>query len=192
MAPKRKESILQEILDFQRRGETWKAMTALKDLAQAHPHNALYQKLLGNIYFHMGLLDWAIDYYRQAIQRDPNYIDAHYDLGVALYHRARVHAATEAFQRVLELDPDYHAAHYRLALCYQHLGKLNAAIQHFVESTVVTPEYVMAHYHLGEIYFEQGEFEKAETAFRRVLEEDPQDSASAKYLERIGEKLAKV
>ncbi|NIR48211.1 tetratricopeptide repeat protein [candidate division KSB1 bacterium] len=182
-------SRLIDIFNYQRQGDTWKAMRDLKELVQAHPRDTIYHKLLGNTYFHMGLLDWAIDYYNQAIEIAPDYIDAHYDLGVALYHRARVNEAIKEFQTVLELDPDYHAAHYRIALCYQHVGKLNAAIHHFLESTVVTPKYVMAHYHLGEIYYEQGEFEKAENSFKRVMQEDPQDAASAKFLDIVSKQV---
>lgn len=179
------DSRLREVLNSQRQGDTWRAMEQLKELTSAHPDNTLFHKLLGNIYFHMGLLDWAIDYYKQAIELDPAYIDAHYDLGVAYYHRARVNEAITEFQEVLNLDQDYHAAHYRLGLCYHHIGKLNAAVHHLLESTVVTPEYVMAHYHLGVIHYKQGDFDKAEISFKRVMNEDPEDTASAKYLELI-------
>lgn len=180
---------LREVLDCQRRGDGWKAMEQLKDLTQRYPENALFHKLLGNTYFQMGLLDWAIDHYRRAIEMDPDYADAHYDLGVAYYHRARVNDAIEAYQTVLKLDPDYHAAHYRIGLCYLHVRKLNAAVRHLVETTVVTPEYVMAHYHLGTIYYEQGDYARAEVSFKRVLESGSDDIASARYLELIEEKL---
>jgi len=180
-----KKHSLIEIFNSQRHGDTWKAMQLLKELTQANPDNALYHKLLGNIYFHMGLLDWAIDYYKQAIEIDEAYIDAHYDLGVAYYHRGKVGKAVEAYQTVLKLDPDYHAAHYRIGICYHHVGKLNVAIHHLLESTVITPEYVMAHYHLGVIYYKQEEYDKAEKAFRRVLEENPDDLSSVKYLDLI-------
>lgn len=182
------DKTLLQVLDYQSQGRNWEAMKLLKEMTQKHPSNAHFHKLLGNIYFHMGLLDWAIDYYQRAIERDPDYIDAHYDLGVAYYHRAAVGKAIAEYQTVLKLDPEYHAAHYRIGLCYKHVGQLNVAINHLMESTVVTPEYVMAHFHLGEIYFETGEYNKASAAFQRVLEADPDDTASAKYLSLIGEK----
>lgn len=176
---------LKEVLHYQRRGKNWEAMELLKELAAAYLDDAYIHKLLGNTYFHMGLLDWAIEAYQKALAIDKNYVDAHYDLGVAYYHRARVHDAIAEYQTVLKLDPDYHAAHYRIGLCYHHAGQLNAAIHHLLESTVVTPEYVMAHYHLGVIYFKQGELQKARLSFERVLEEDPHDTSSAKYLNQI-------
>lgn len=185
MASETLETRLMNILNYQREGNTWRSMEQLKELCHAHPENALFHKLLGNIYFHMGLLDWAIDYYQKAIEIDGNYIDAHYDLGVAFYHRARVNEAISEFQAVIQLDPDYHSAHYRIGLCYHHIGKLNAAIHHLLESTVITPEYVMAHYHLGVIYYKQGDFAKADIEFRKVLEEDPEDLSSARYLDLI-------
>ena len=47
----------------------------------------------------------------------------------------------------------------------------------------------MAHYHLGLIYFEYRDFEKAANSFKRVLREDPEDSASAEYLELISDQV---
>lgn len=177
-----------EVLQCQSQGKTWEAMKKLKDLTHYHPENAFYQKLLGNMYFHMGLLDWALDFYDQAIKLDPEYIDAHYDLGVAYYHRGKVNAAIKAFQEVLSLDANYQAAHYRIGVCYHHLGQLNVAIDHLSQSIAITPEYVMAHYHLGVIYYKQNDFEKAEIEFRRLVQENPADTASAKYLDLIKKK----
>jgi len=180
---------LKEVLHYQRHGQNWQAMEQLKELANSYPGDAYIHKLLGNTYFHMGLLDWAIDIYQRALAIDKNYIDAHYDLGVAFYHRARMQDAITEFLSVLKLDPDYHAAHYRIGLCYHHAGQFNAAIHHLLESTVVTPEYVMAHYHLGVLYFKQGEFKKAKLEFKRVLDEDPNDTSSAKYISIISEQF---
>ncbi len=182
---------LRQIMNYQQQGNTWKAMEELKELAQLHPENAYVHKLLGHIYFRTGMIDWAIDSYKLAIKNDANYIDAHYDLGIALYHRARVNEAVAEYQTVLKLDPEYHAAHYRIGLGYHHAGQLNAAIHHLLESTRVTPDFVMAHYHLGVLYYKQSNFEKAAIAFKKVLEEDPEDMACSRYLDLISKNLAK-
>lgn len=176
---------LMDVLQAQKRGQSWEAMKKLKELTHADPDNAFLHKFLGNMYFHMGLLDWAIDYYNRAIELDNDFIDVHYDLGVAYYHRGRMKNAIAAFENTLKLDSEYHAAHYRLGICYQHVGDLEKAVHHFMESTVVTPEYVMAHYHLGEIFFETGELDKARAAIERVLEEEPGDEACLKLLAKI-------
>ncbi len=179
------QDVLLQVMDHQRRGDNWEAMKHLKELAQSFPENAYYQKMLANTYFHMGLLDWAIDYYVKAIEVDNDYLDARYDLGVAYYHRGCVNQAIAEYQMVLELDSNYHAAHYRIGICYHHANEFEKAIHHLVESTVITPEYVMAHYHLGVIYYKQGIYEKAEAEFNRVLEENPEDNASRKYLDLL-------
>ncbi|RMD91101.1 MAG: tetratricopeptide repeat protein [Calditrichaeota bacterium] len=174
-------------LDQQRRGQAWKALEELKELARLFPKNAHVHKLLGNQYFHLGQLDWAIFSYLRAIDLDHEYIDAYYDLGVAYYYRGSIKKATEAYQKVLQLNPAYHAAHYRIALCYYHSGQLNVAAQHFQQTIASTPEYVMAHYHLGVIYYKLGNYEKAVDEFKQVLKENPDDVASAKYLKMITE-----
>ncbi len=182
---------LTSALQHQAEGDNWQAMSILKQLSEEHSASPLFHKLLGNTYFHMGLLDWAIDSYNQAIKLDPKYIDARYDLGVALYHHGRITKAISEYQDVLHTDPDYHAAHYRIGLCYKQVGRFGAAIHHLLEAIAVTPEYVMAYFHLGEIYFEQEEYDKAKMSFRRLLREEP-GHASSNYLRLIESRSGKL
>lgn len=191
METERKVGSISEVLEFQRQGKTWEAMKSLKRLAAEQPDKAFHSRMLGNLYFHMGVLDWAIEYYQRAIEVDPNYIDAHYDLGVASYHRGRVQDAIRSFQRVLSLDPNYHAAHYRIAICYLHTNQFNVAAQHFAEVIAITPEYAMAHFHLGVIYFKQQAYNKAKHEFMHVLRQNPDDVACASYLELIGKQMGR-
>lgn len=177
-------------LDYEQKGEPEKAVRQLKALLEDDPKNSRAHKMLGNVYFHMGLMDWAIQAYQSSLSQDGGYTDAYYDLGVALYHRARVTEAIGSFEKVLELDPDYHAAHYRLGVCYHHSGELGQAIEHFTRALTLTPEYVMAHYHLGVMHLKKGgNLEKAAEEFKQVLEESPSDAASAAYLADIYEQL---
>jgi Flp pilus assembly protein TadD len=52
-----------------------------------------------------GDLDGAIAQFRSAINSEPNYAPAHYELGLALQQSGKKDEATKEFQKAAELDP---------------------------------------------------------------------------------------
>jgi len=48
----------------------------------------------------------AIDYYQKAIDIDPNYGDAHYNLATTLMHLGRTDEAIAHFKKALDIDPN--------------------------------------------------------------------------------------
>ena len=77
--------------------------------------------------------DWqtATIYYRQAILMQPDLLDAHYHLGLALQKQRNLTDSLACYQQVLQLDPDYGAAYYSLGQIYQDLGDLDQATANF-------------------------------------------------------------
>jgi tetratricopeptide (TPR) repeat protein len=56
----------------------------------------------------MGLLTDAITAYQQALHLDPNYAEAHQNLGVALLKIGSVPASLEAFRKAIALHDEQH------------------------------------------------------------------------------------
>jgi tetratricopeptide (TPR) repeat protein len=108
---------------YEREGRNNEARQELERILECDPAHAIANHLLGTLYFHEGVLEFATHYYNQAIAAAPRFILAHYDLGVAWYHRGNMLEAIRAFRRCLEIDPHYNAAHYRLALSLFHAGR---------------------------------------------------------------------
>jgi len=93
------------------------ATAALTKAAQSDPAMAAkaYYNMGANL-VNGGQTDQAVDFFQKAIQADPNYADAHYQLGICLMGKAQVDNKTgkitppegtsEQFQKYLELKPD--------------------------------------------------------------------------------------
>ncbi|MFL6354435.1 MAG: tetratricopeptide repeat protein [Bryobacteraceae bacterium] len=93
------------------------ATAALTKAAQSDPAMAAkaYYNMGANL-VNGGQSDQAVDFFQKAIQADPNYADAHYQLGICLMGKAQVDNKTgkitppegtgEQFQKYLELKPD--------------------------------------------------------------------------------------
>jgi tetratricopeptide (TPR) repeat protein len=93
------------------------ATAALTKAAQSDPAMAAkaYYNMGANL-VNGGQTDQAVDFFQKAIQADPNYADAHYQLGICLMGKAQVDNKTgkitppegtaEQFQKYIELKPD--------------------------------------------------------------------------------------
>jgi tetratricopeptide (TPR) repeat protein len=93
------------------------ATEALTKAAQLDPQMAAkaYYNMGANL-VNSGQSDQAIDFFQKAIAADPNYADAHYQLGICLMGKAQVDNKTgkitppagtaDQFQKYLELKPD--------------------------------------------------------------------------------------
>ena len=67
---------------------------------------------------------------RESIERNDDFWESHYELGVLLEKKRDFRAAEEHLERAVELNPDSSKPHYRLARVYQRLGKSKEAKRH--------------------------------------------------------------
>jgi tetratricopeptide (TPR) repeat protein len=97
-------------------GKVPEATEALTKAAQLDPQMAAkaYYNLGANL-VNTGKSDEAADFFKKAIDADPNYADAHYQYGICLMAKAQVDSSgkitppegtAEQFQKYLELKPD--------------------------------------------------------------------------------------
>jgi len=97
-------------------GKVAEAKEALTKAAQSDPQMSAkaYYNLGANL-VNTGKSDEAADFFKKAIEADPNYADAHYQYGICLMAKAQVDASgkitppegtADQFQKYLELKPD--------------------------------------------------------------------------------------
>jgi tetratricopeptide (TPR) repeat protein len=67
---------------------------------------------------------------RQAIQADPTFWPAHFELGQLEESRGRRVNAIQSLTQVVKLNPDYAPAHYSLAQLYAQAGDRPRAVEH--------------------------------------------------------------
>ena len=143
--------------------------------------------LLGRHHFHKRTeiaLQRAVDYFEQAIERDPNYALAYsgladaYTLLSAGYYgnmpaaRAIEHALPAA-QRALALDPGLAEAHASLGLIQHNQDELAAAERSLAHALELNPGYTMAHVWHGLVLTSQGRYREAAARDREAFRLDP-------------------
>jgi tetratricopeptide (TPR) repeat protein len=82
---------------------------------------------LGNVLFSLGQRESAIERFRQAIEIDPDFVEAWGNLGSVLSEIGNHGEALAATRRALELNPAHSAATYNLAHSLQESGSSHEA-----------------------------------------------------------------
>jgi len=106
----------------------------------------------------------AEEAYRIAIRLDPNYEEAHFNLG-ALLRDSRPSEAELHLRKALDLDPDYATAHRELGFVLMGRRAASEAGRHLRKAVELAPDDVWAHIYLGSYLWNQ-DFRAAETEFR--------------------------
>jgi len=128
----------------------------------------------------LGRVDEAIEYYRCALNIEPNYARAHCGLAIALDlkgdppARARSDTASAHYTRAIAIEPNYPEAHSGLARTLAAQNRLEEAIWHFRRAIRIEPDLVQAHGGLGAVLHMQGKLDEAIGHYRTALEIDPE------------------
>lgn len=85
---------------------------------------------LGNLLYGLGRLDEALVRFEQAVEMDPEYVEAWNNLGGVYADVGLWEEAIRAARRALELAPDYADPHYNLAEAYAASGRYGDARLH--------------------------------------------------------------
>jgi tetratricopeptide (TPR) repeat protein len=90
--------------------------------------------------------------YRQAIKAAPEWIDAHINLGTALFHLGRLQESREAFCAAVKIDRRHALAHFNLGCICDRLGDNEQSMHEFRAALTCSPEMAEAHLNLALVY----------------------------------------
>jgi len=91
------------------------------------------------MYFNARRYSDAERYYNQAIDVDPEYALAHFNLGNLCDERGDRSRALQHYLRAVEIHPNYADAHYNIALLYQVTGQMLKAVRHWRHYLKIDP-----------------------------------------------------
>ncbi len=124
--------------------------------------------------------DEAIIEFRNAVQIDPRFADAHVALGQAYQGKRWIHDARWEYTKALEIDPQHLEGHVHLAGLYRELGLTDDAIQTARKALEIDNKNATASIVLGRALSQIRKFAEAKQAIDLGLTLAPQ--ASEGYL----------
>jgi len=125
----------------------------------------------------------AIEAYVRAVEVDPEFADAHCNLGSVYFNQNRKGLARECFLRTLEVEPTHLEAHLNLATLMEEDGRKQAALSHYKRALESDPLCADTHVSLALLYEKLGVSRRAGEHWRRYLQLDP-DGAWADLAQR--------
>lgn len=78
-------------------------------------------------YYQLGQFEEAASCFKQAIELDPNYIDAYYNLGSILEYLKQDEAALAVFKQIILRKPDDYESVYKAAALSKKVGEIDKA-----------------------------------------------------------------
>ena len=118
----------------------------------------------------------AIAAYQKAIALDPDFADAHCNLGTVLYNQGRRPDARACFERALLLAPSHLEAHFNLANVLDEDDRNESALRHYKEAVRIDPFFADAQLNLALLYEKLGLPRTARGFWRRYLQLEPTGS----------------
>jgi protein O-GlcNAc transferase len=152
-----------------------------------HPHNCL-----GMVEIQCrNNLDAAIQHFKDALAVNPDFAEAHNNLGACFFRRnpPEYDLACDQFKAAIEIDPAYLDGRENFGMCLMRQGliagdkgdtrlrdeRFKEARSHFVRLLEQNPNNFNSRHHLGLMDLAERKYESAEQNFRRCLEIDPEN-----------------
>lgn len=111
--------------------------------------------------------------FRQAIQKDPEFWEAYYNLGIVYFNADNYPKALEQFNKVISALPNFSKPYYGRGLIYLKQGRYDLALQDFKRVEKINPNDYKAYYYIGRVLRKQKKFDEAEKSLKKATEINP-------------------
>jgi tetratricopeptide (TPR) repeat protein len=150
-------------------GELAKAEAAFRELLGRTSQEAQTRLRLGQIARLAKQFPEALDWLRQALELQPNWAEAYFELASTYLDQGDLASALENLEDVLALEPAHIGARRTLADVLQAAERWREAVQHYAELLPLQPEDPELFQSFGLCCQELGELDLAEKAYQKTL-----------------------
>lgn len=122
-----------------------------------------------------GKPDKAIAQFKETIQLNPLYTEAHKEYMDIMLQQGKKAEILEEYQAKVQQHPDSEVYHYLLG---RVLDDIDDQLFEFKKALEINPNYPWGHYGLGHVYFSKGMLSKAIAEYNKVIKIQPNHAAA--------------
>ncbi|MDB5320343.1 MAG: hypothetical protein JWN40_1974 [Phycisphaerales bacterium] len=163
-------------------GDTDKAMTNLKAAVSKNSDLVMARSMLGDIYRARSDYDAAREQYEVVARLDPYEYSNHYRLGLVYQLLNRLRDAAASYLKALNLKPNDAPSNMYLGSIYLQLNEPKEAMKYAERAVQYDPKSADAWVKFGLILDLNGEYPRAEEAYRKSLDLDSANEVTRLYL----------
>jgi tetratricopeptide (TPR) repeat protein len=165
------------ILTWRQAGIYRDAETLYRATLERNPRCWLADNNLGIVEVESGRTAAARAHFVRALELNPDYAEAHFNLGLILRREpGGLAAAADQFARAVRLSPRYTDAHYYLANCLGDLGRTGEAVAQYEEALLLRPNFPDAELNLGSTLAASGRVGEALPHFAAAARLNPRSA----------------
>jgi tetratricopeptide (TPR) repeat protein len=180
-----RDTLLTTAVDSINQNKFQPAVPLLYDFLDFYPQSHEAWQKLGICYLMMGQYDTALACLNLSDGINPYNPFTQYYIGLVHYERKEYCAAKDHFLEAIDIDGFLVLAWRKLAACYIAWNKPDSARTFTEIAERLNPPDAKSLYDMGAAYFLEGEYNKAEDCFLRVLEKDSLHSEALNGLANV-------
>ena len=165
----------QSIADIQQ-----EELALVEALTQDFPERDAPLALLATVYQYRGDTTRAEALWKRALELNPKRGDLYEKMGLAARRKDQLDEAVTWWQQGLKANPQAPGLRWQIANALVTQGDLDAALKLLEVECTITPGAARNYYLLGQIHLKQRAYEKAEAAYKKTIEIQP-DYYNAHY-----------
>lgn len=148
----------------------------LREAVALDPENPVFRNALGVVLLDaLGKPVEAQAEFQKAVELDPQYAEAHHNLGLALAAQGKAEEAIAQYRKALALPiyPTPEIGYYNMGNAYLHLGRLQEAEEAYRTAVQLAPKMAAPYYGLGMTLWRAGRKDEARAAFKAARDLGP-------------------
>ena len=156
--------------------------------AHARSEEAIKRNNFGADLLKQGRLEEAITEFERAVEVDPSYAAAYFNLGYAYERRDRIDDAVAQYKKAIQLEPSNVLGLNNLGVIYDKKGLYDEAIAAFEQALKIDPSNTTVQGNLANARKNKGIVQEREARIadaRRQVESRPKDPQAAYNLARV-------
>ena len=165
--------ILKPLVTLFNNGKLRQSLSESSQMLETFPNSIVLCNISGASSAGLKQFDAALKYYKKALEINPDYAEAYYNMGIALKDNGDLDAAIDSYKKALEIKPDYVGAYFNTGNILKDTGDLEAAIDSYKKALEIKPDYAEAYNNIGLTLKDKGDLEEAINSYKKALEIKP-------------------